>query len=65
MVAKKFQLPYTAVILYCITRNCKKLIVRLEHSISLLYSEEELLYSLNKKDIATSVIQLYLTFSKT
>ena len=60
MVAKKFQLPYNAVILLPL-----KLIVRLEHSISLLYSEEELLYSLNKTDIATSVIQLYLIFSKT
>ena len=37
------------------------MIARLEHSISLLYSEEELWYSLNKTDIATSVIQLYLT----
>ena len=45
--------------------NCRKLIVRLEHSISLLYSEEELLNSLNKTDIATFVIQLYSIFSKT
>ena len=50
MVAEKFQLPYT---------------VRLEHSLSLLYSEEELLNSLNKTDIATFVIQLYSIFSKT
>ena len=37
----------------------------LEHSISLQYSEEELLHSLNKTDIATFVIQLYSIFSKT
>ena len=35
------------------------------HSISLQYSEKELLYSLNKTDIATFVIQLYSVFSKT
>ena len=41
------------------------MIVRLEHSISLQYSEQELLYSLNKTDIATFVMQLYSIFSKT
>ena len=59
MVAKKFQLPYTAIILLplklqkidCATRS-------LEHSLSLPYSEEELFNSLNKTDIATFVIQL-------
>ena len=43
----------------------RKLIVRLEHSLSLLYSEEELLYTLNKTDIATTVLQLYRKLSKT
>ena len=64
MKAKNFQLPYTAVIQYYYHSNCTKLIVRLEHSISLLYSKE-LLYFLNKTDIAAFVIQLYLIFSKT
>ena len=65
MVAKKFQLPYTAVILLPL-KNCRKLIMRQEHSISILYFEEKLLYSLNKTDIATFVKNLlYSIFSKT
>ena len=65
MIAKKFRLPYTAVILLplklqkinCATRAFNKLTVQ--------YSEKELLYSLNKTDIAAFVIQLYSIFSKT
>ena len=63
IVAKKFQLPYTAEKL--LPLKLRELIVRLEHSISLLYSEEELLNSLNKTDIATFVIQLYSIISNT
>ena len=46
MVVQKFQLPYTAIILLPL-KNCRKLIMRQEHSISILYYEEKLLYSLN------------------
>ena len=57
MVATKFQLPYTVVIL--LPLKLQKIDCATRHSISLLQSEEEVLYSLNKTDIATSVIQLY------
>ena len=60
MVAKTFQLPYTAVILLplklqkidCATRAFNKFTVL----------QEELLYSLNKADIAAFMIQLYSLF---
>ena len=58
MVAKKFQLPYTAVILIPL-KLLKIDCAIIEHSISLLYIEEEFLNSLNKTDIATFVIELY------
>ena len=63
MVAKKFQLPYTAVIL--LPLKLQKINCAIRTFNNLLHSEEELLNSLNKTDIATFVIQLYSTFSKT
>ena len=63
MVAKKFQLPNTAVIL--LPLKLQKIDCAIRAFKSLLYSEEELLNSLNRTDIATFVIQLYSIFSKT
>ena len=63
MVAKKFQLPCTAVIL--LPLKLQKIDCAIRAFKSLLYSEEEPLNSLNKTDIATFVIQLYSIFSKT
>ena len=62
MVAKKFQLPNTAVILLplklqkidCATRAFNKF----------TYPEEKLLYSFIKTDIVTFVMQLHSIFSK-
>ena len=64
MVAKKFQLPYTAVILLPLKLQKIDCAIKAFNKFSLLF-EEELLNSLNRRDIATFVIQLYSIFSKT
>ena len=63
MVAKTFQLPYTAVTLLPLKLQKIDCATRAFNKVTVL--REELLYSFNKTDIATFVIQLYLIFLKT
>ena len=58
MVAKKFQLPYTAVILLPLKLQKIDCAIRAFNKFTVLW-KEELSYYLNKTDIATFVIQLY------
>ena len=63
MVSKKFQLPYTAVILLPLKLQKIDCAIRAFNKFTVLRGE--LLNSPNKTDIATFVIQLYSIFSKT
>ena len=63
MVAKKFQLPYTAVILLPLKLQKNDCAIRAFNKFTVL--QEKLLNSLNKTDNGTFVIQLYSIFSKT
>ena len=63
MVAKTFQLPHTAVILLPLKLQKIDSVIRAFHKFAVLRGG--ILYSLNKTDIATFVIQLYSIFLKT
>ena len=63
MVAKKFQLPYTAVILLPLKLQKIDCAARTFNKFTVLRGGT--FVSLNKTDIATFVIQLYSKFSKT
>ena len=63
MVATKFQLPYTAVILLPLKLKKIDCAIRAFNKFTILRGGT--LNSLNRTDIATFVIQLYSIFSKT